>query len=61
MTKNPHEPKLPRTKLHAKPIKLLPKIKLFAPSEKIKLTPVTALWPKKDEENDGLPEPGTGQ
>lgn len=61
MTKNPNEPKLPKIQINDKPIKLLPKIKLFDDGKKIKLTPVTALWPKKDEENDGLPEPGTGQ
>lgn len=56
-----NEPKLKQVKIHNKPIKLLPKISLLNNSKKIKITPVTALWPKKDEENDGLPEPGTGQ
>lgn len=56
-----NEPKLSAVKIYNKPIKLLSKISLSNNSKKIKITPVTALWPKKDEENDGLPEPGTGQ
>ena len=56
-----NEPKLSHVKIYNKPITLRHKINLLNNVKKIKITPVTALWPKKDEENDGLPESGTGQ
>jgi hypothetical protein len=61
MTSKQPEPKLAKIKINAKPIKMLPKISLLNKDKKPRMTRVTALWPEKDEENDGQPESGTGQ
>lgn len=51
-------PKLNAIKLAGKPIKLLSTIQLpnTAASKKLKMNAVTAFWPKKESEDDGLPE-----
>lgn len=61
MTANQPKLELTKIKIYDKPIKLSHKISLLNADKKIKMTPVTALWPKKDEENDRLPKSGTGQ
>jgi len=52
------KPELDKIKLRGKPLKMLPKIQLpFSPgSKKEKMNSVTAFWPKKESEDDGLPE-----
>lgn len=61
MTNNQPKLESAKIKIYDKPITLQHKISLLNADKKTKMTPVTALWPKKDEENDRLPKSGTGQ